>query len=140
MDPETARIEHLKLIQAIIERMARNSFAVRAIASTIVAGLVAVTFGADVPVVAAFGAGPVALLWAIDGYYLSAERQFRLRYDHARIGVPPAPGSESYFAMGVKVAGGGWRGVFGAMFSRPGILFYVSLFLVLAVVATVAAV
>lgn len=34
MDPEAARIEHLKLIQEIIARMGRNSFAIKAGAVT----------------------------------------------------------------------------------------------------------
>ena len=29
MDPQTARIEHLTLIQAVITRLARNSFAIK---------------------------------------------------------------------------------------------------------------
>ena len=39
MDVEAARIEHLKLIQGVIKRMARGAFAVKAGAITIVAAV-----------------------------------------------------------------------------------------------------
>ena len=40
MDPQTARIEHLKLIQAVISRLARNSFAIKSLAVAASAGII----------------------------------------------------------------------------------------------------
>ncbi len=97
-DSESARIEHLKLIQAVIARMARNSFAIKAAASTITAALVAVTAGSGTPL-AAIGGIPLIMLWLLDGYYLRQERLFRELFDFVSTGQPPEPGSEAYFSM-----------------------------------------
>ena len=80
LDIETARVEHLKLIQAVIARMAQNSFAIKAASSTIVAALIAVTVGAKIPFVA-IGGLSLVMLWFLDGYYLRQERLFRQLYD-----------------------------------------------------------
>ena len=56
MDPQTARIEHLKLIQAVIARLARNSFAIKSLAVAASAALIAFTASTETPLASVGGA------------------------------------------------------------------------------------
>ena len=87
MDTETARVEHLKLVQGIVNRIGRNSFAIKSAAATAVAVLVAFTASTDSPVAALAGLA-VLPLWLLDARFLKQERDFRRVYDNIRRGPP----------------------------------------------------
>ena len=77
-----AKLKHLEMIQAVINRMASNSFVFKGWAVTIIAGLSA--FAAKdankrLLLVAFFA---TTLFWAVDAYYLSLEREYRKLYEH----------------------------------------------------------
>ena len=55
MDAEEARVEHLKLIQAVVNRLGRNSFAIKSAAAAASAVLVAFTASANSPLAAVGG-------------------------------------------------------------------------------------
>ena len=99
MEAESARIEHLQLIQGVIDRMARNSFAIKAGSATIVAALLAVAFSSSSTKIAAVSVLPLLILWGLDGYYIRQERLFRCLYDWVRRGQPPIFGGDEYFSM-----------------------------------------
>ena len=103
MDPETARVEHLKLIQAVITRLARSSFAIKSTATAACAALVAFVASTDAPFVSAGGVA-VLSLWLLDANFLRQERSFRRLYDSVRYGEPSARGTDRYFTMDVPVA------------------------------------
>ena len=76
--------KHLELIQAVITRMAGNSFVIRGWSVTLVSALFALAAkDADhkFVVVSYF---PCILFWVLDAYYLSQERKFRSFYDSVR--------------------------------------------------------
>ncbi len=79
------RVEHLKLIQAVIARLAGHSFLLKGWAVTVVAALLALTEGRSgelsIPLV---GLVPVLGFWVLDTYYLTHERRFRDLYDQVR--------------------------------------------------------
>ena len=77
MSPEMARIEHLKLIQAIINRLGRNSFAIKSAAA---AALVALTASTSAPV-AALARIAILPVWMLHAHFLAEERGFRRLYD-----------------------------------------------------------
>lgn len=87
MDSEVQRLEHLKLVQAVIERMARNSFALKSWAVLLVSASLAL--GADRADYQFFMVGmlPVLMLWLLDGYYLWQERLYRALYNGVRRGA-----------------------------------------------------
>ena len=60
MDPEAARIEHLKLIQNVIDRMGRNSFVIKTSTFALSTGLVAATIGINEWLVSITGCFPLA--------------------------------------------------------------------------------
>ena len=132
MDKEAAKIEHLKLIQQVIERLARSSFIIKTAASTVTAAIVAAMAAASTPQV---GLGGVALLslWGLDAFYLSRERGFRDLFDQVRKGTASEYNAESYFTMTTRPgqAGSIWR----AVCSSTLLVLYPSLLLVIGAVA-----
>jgi hypothetical protein len=92
-----AKLKHLEFIQAVISRMATNSFLFKGWAITIaagVSGLAAVSSKAGVTGVAI---GTTLLFWGLDAYYLQLERAFRDLYDS----VAGRPETDIDFSMRV---------------------------------------
>ena len=91
MNPEATRIEHLKLIQGVIDRLGRNSFATKSIAAAASAALVSFTASTD-SAVSALAGFAVFPLWLLDAFFLERERGFRRLYDSVRQGLPSEHG------------------------------------------------
>jgi len=83
--------EHLQMIQAIIDRMGRNSFLLKGWTVTLVAaliGLAAAGSNADLALIAAV----VSLVFGLlDAYYLAIERNYRALYDSVIAGDARIP-------------------------------------------------
>jgi hypothetical protein len=79
-----AQIKHLEFVQAVINRLANDSFLMKGWALT-VAGLI-FGFAADQKSwqIAAAALIPVAGFWGLDAYFLRQERLFRRLYDAVR--------------------------------------------------------
>lgn len=92
-------IKHLEMIQAVIARMAGNSFALKGWAVTVTGAVLA--FGADRKdtAVALLALVPAVVFWGLDGYYLALERRFRALYDDVRTGK--APPEDGAFSMNI---------------------------------------
>ena len=80
------QVKHLEFIQAVIKRMAGNSFQIKAWAVVLVSALLG--FGvqqesAGFAVIAVF---PAVVFWTLDAFYLRQERLFRELYDAVRLG------------------------------------------------------
>ena len=77
-------VKHLELIQAVINRMAGNSFLLKGWTVTLVAALF-VLASKDYEVrfawVAVF---PTIAFWILDGFFLHQEKRFRSLYDYVR--------------------------------------------------------
>lgn len=88
MNISEREIAHLGIIQGVISRMASNSFALKALAVTIVSAIIAVIgTQADTPNSALYvGLLPVVVFWLLDAKYLRLERLYRKLYDHIRKG------------------------------------------------------
>lgn len=72
------------MIQAVITRMAGNSFLIKGWSITLVAALFALSAAnadADFAYLAYF---PAFMFWVLDAYFLRQERLFRKLYDHVR--------------------------------------------------------
>ena len=87
------QISHLGMIQGIINRMASNSFALKALAVTISAAIIAIAgTQKNAPALSAFfGLFPVVVFWLMDAQYLRLERLYRKLYDHIRKGEECEP-------------------------------------------------
>lgn len=71
-----SRLEHLKMIQAIVTRLAQNSFLLKGWSVTLTTGLLAASLP-DKGVYAPLAFFPATVFWGLDGYYLMEERLFR---------------------------------------------------------------
>ena len=81
------RIAHLQMIQAVITRMAGNSFLVKGWTVTLVAALFALA-AVDANRFFVYVAYlPAVMFWALDAYFLRQERLFRQLYDQVREAV-----------------------------------------------------
>ena len=137
MDAETARIEHIKIIQGVIERLGRNSFAMKAGALTAFAGLVTVSIAINHWLVSLVGIVPIVLLWSLDAFWIRYERLYRLLYDEVRVGEAPNFGSEQYMSMDTAHLDSQTGGIMRVMFNRTLPLFYAPLVIVLLAISFV---
>ena len=127
MSEEQKVLEHLKMIQGVIERMGRNSFQLKAWSAALATGWLAF--------VAQGGTGqlhpgalilvPFIILFALDGYYLWQERLFRGLYDAVR----SADSTDYSMATSGSAQGNGY---WSALLSRT-VLFYHFAIVVLAI-------
>ncbi|MCY3777982.1 MAG: hypothetical protein OXH11_18550 [Candidatus Aminicenantes bacterium] len=79
-----ARIAHLQMVQAVVTRMAANSFMVKGWSVTLVAALFALA-AVDANRFFVYVAYlPAVMFWALDAYFLRQERLLRQLYDHVR--------------------------------------------------------
>ena len=78
---------HLAMIQAVIARMASNSFALKTLSVTLTAGIIALIGAIQHPnsIYAIAGALPVIIFWWMDAKYLQLERLYRILYDEVRM-------------------------------------------------------
>ena len=82
---DDGRIKHLEMIQAVVNRLAGNSFSYKGWAITIVAGIFVLSAKqADWRYLLA-ALVPTLAFWGLDGYYLRQERLYRALYNQVRV-------------------------------------------------------
>ena len=74
------KIKHLEMIQAVINRMASNSFMLKGWAVTLVSGLFALSAKEARLPFFFIAYIPILTFWGIDSYYLYQERLYRALY------------------------------------------------------------
>lgn len=79
----SSKLEHLKMLQAIITRMASNSFMIKGWCVTLVSAVLALS-AKDAHHMVFVAYLPVLMFWWLDAYFLRQERLFRELYDHVR--------------------------------------------------------
>lgn len=79
-----AKIEHLKMIQAVITRMANNLFFLKGWSITLVAALFALGAKDANLLFMVIAYLPVFIFWILDGYFLAHERRYRDLYNEVR--------------------------------------------------------
>ncbi len=87
------QVRHLEAIQHVITRLAGNSFALKALAGTIAAAVIAYAGATDnsSPWVSGAGILPSVVFWLMVAQYLRLERLFRKLYDGVRHGEVTEP-------------------------------------------------
>ena len=93
------KIKHLEMIQDIINRMAKNSFALKGWAVTLVAGVFALASKDAEKLFCLIAYAPILIFWALDSYYLMQERLYRSLYNKVRV----MPEEQINFDMNTKV-------------------------------------
>jgi hypothetical protein len=77
--------KHLELIQNVISRMATCSFLLKGWAITLVSAMFVLAEKTSHPEVFILAYFPTVMLWILDGYFLSQERQYRGLFDKVRL-------------------------------------------------------
>ena len=78
------KLAHLEMIQAVITRMASNSFALKGWAVTLVAGLFALSSKDANQFYYLVTYIPIVVFWYLDSFYLCQERMYRNLYEKVR--------------------------------------------------------
>lgn len=78
------KLKHLEMIQAVITRMANNSFALKGWAVTLVAGLFALASNDTSKWYYLVTYIPIIVFWHLDSFYLMQERLYRNLYEKVR--------------------------------------------------------
>lgn len=79
------KIKFLEIIQSVISRMAKNSFAIKGWSITLVTALLALAAKDKARAFIIVAYFPAITFWILDGYFLWQERLFRKLYDANRI-------------------------------------------------------
>ena len=115
------KVEHLKMIQAVITRMAHNSFLLKGWTVTLLAGLFALSAADSNANLVLVALVPTFGFWFLDTYYLRQERLFRALYDHIRTGQG---GADEGFSMNTRAAATAVDNVIKVGFSITMMAFY----------------
>ncbi len=124
-----AKIEYLKMIQAIITRMSHYGFLLKGWGVTLLAAILALFAQGGKAELLLIGLFPVIVFWTLDAFFLHTERKYRALYDQVRHLEPGAvdfnlaPTGEH--ERQVKPM---WR----IMFSRTLLVFWLAMMVVLA--------
>lgn len=81
---EDHRIKHLEMTQAVIGRLASNSFLIKGWAVTVAGVFFGFAVNESDPALARASLATTGLFWLLDTYYLRAERLFRVLHDRVR--------------------------------------------------------
>ena len=81
---EDHRIKHLEMTQAVIGRLASNSFLIKGWAVTVAGVIFGFAVNKNDPALARVSLATTGLFWMLDTYYLRAERLFRVLHDRVR--------------------------------------------------------
>lgn len=77
---QTNKIKHLEMIEAIVERMAKNCFQLKGWAMTLVAAVVALASQSSDKRFIILAFIPIIGFWILDAFYLQTERRYNLLY------------------------------------------------------------
>lgn len=78
------KLKHLEMLQAIIRRMAVNSFLLKGWNVVLVSAIFALAAGESKSQLVYLAYLPATVFWLLDGYFLRQERLFRKLYDKVR--------------------------------------------------------
>ena len=73
--------QHLNMIQAVINRMANNSFLLKSWSIVVVSALFAIASEKTITYFAGLALLPIIAFWILDGYFLWQERLYRELYN-----------------------------------------------------------
>jgi len=125
------RLKHLEMIQAIITRMAGNSFLVKGWSITLIAAILAIAVKDKVYAMVWVAFLPTLMFWLLDVFFLRQERLYRKLWDAKRMEPQVAPTDFSLDTTAVATGVSSWVGT---AFSHTLIIFHGGLALILVVI------
>jgi len=128
------KVEHIKIIQGVITRMASNSFLIKGWCVTLVSAILALAAKEPNKIFIAVAFFPVIMFWILDGYFLYQERLFRKLYDSAAASQEV----KTNFSMATDSFEGGDATWAEAALSKTLRLFYITMLICVLVIFLVA--
>ena len=127
MDDNELFTKYLEMIQNVLERLARNSFQIKAWTATIFIAAIVLTYSIINTLIFIVLIAVISLFWALDSYYLKQERLFRKLYEQKvnQFNDVLEKDKIAMFDMNVSIFQVG--SVFKTMFSISEILYYIAL-------------
>jgi len=83
------KVKHLEMIQAIITRMASNSFMLKGWAVTVVAATFVLSSKDSIAWFVVVAAIPVIMFWLLDSFYFNREKRYRVLYKRTAMSNEP---------------------------------------------------
>ena len=125
---DSAYFEYFKIIQSTINRLANNSFLIKAWSITLIGGISILTFSILNTLIFSVLIGIVIIFWILDSYYLKTEKLFRELYrDNVdKYNSPKLRNTIRVFDMKTEIYKENIK-LFKVMLSKTEILFYISL-------------
>lgn len=121
------KIEHLKMIESIIDRMGNNSFMLKGWAIGVMIAIFAFAGKGDAAECIIFTIIPLVIFWLLDSYYLFLERKYKMLYDHVRfMNDKDIDFSMNPNDVSIKVGDINKKSYFAVVFSKTEILFYIT--------------
>ena len=124
------KIKHLEMLQAIIQRMASNSFTLKGWSVVLVSAIFALASSAGKSHIVFIAYLPAIVFWLLDGYFLHQEKLFRKLYDKVR----GTSEDEIDFSMNTAPVASQVASWFRVMFSRTLYLFHGAIILTITLV------
>jgi len=119
--------KYLEMIQNVIERLARNSFQIKAWAATIFTAAIVLTYSIINTLIFMVLITVISLFWALDSYYLKQERLFRKLYEHKVSQFNNVSEKEKIKMFDMDVSNFNVESVFKTMFSISEFLYYIAI-------------
>src|SRR5581483_4584053 len=126
-----ADLEYLKMIQAVIGRLAQNSFQAKSWSVAVVAAILAFGSKSAQASACALALFPAVCFWMLDSYYLRQERLFRALYSSA------AAGRVAIYSMDTSPYEAKVAAMRSTMFATPVLLVHGIVLVVIGIVITV---
>ena len=123
--------EYLKMIQAVINRLAQNSFQAKSWSVAVVTAILAFSSRSAQAATCALALFPAFCFWILDAYYLRQERLFRALYGAA------ASGGAARYSMDTSPYEANVQSTEATMFATPVILVHAIIVVVIGIVITV---
>jgi len=105
---ELERLEHLKMVQGVISRMAQNSFLIKGWSVTLTVGVLAGAAASKDPRLALLALLPALVFWGLDAFYLRQERLFRALHENICAAFGKDPVTFSLDTKGVRHQATSW--------------------------------
>ena len=114
-----SEIKHIEMIEAVIERMGQNSFALKGWTMTLIVAICALSATGSERRFAFIAVAPIIIFWFLDSYYLQRERKYRELYNRVIKHEAPA------FSMDISTINDKKTRFLRCLFSVTEVLFYV---------------
>lgn len=144
---EDVRIKHLEMTQAVIARLAGNSFLIKGWAITLAAAFCGFALNSREGILAVAGAVTTLFFWILDAEYLRSERLFRAFYNRVREGDADIPAlsldaTAPAFVRRVQAGSAGCAASIASRWGtlrRPTLMYFYGMILLVAIVVAVVA-